>query len=182
MSRESDILKVLMPYVSAFPNNTKIKDEAWPIYASVLSTLTPEEVNMAMRKLLVTAKFFPTIAEIFEAAQSIREQVDGTGFPSAADAWEEVQRLAKSLYLDKPWTFSHEAVERAAKAFGKYELCTIESNAVGVARAHFMKMYAEIADEMKTKKKNDEVLATLPKAKGKIIELAEAKRAHADAR
>lgn len=181
MKREAEILKVLKPYAAAFPN-MKMQPEAWPIYASVLSVLTPDEVNAAMRKLLHTIKFFPTVAEIFEAAQSIRQTVEGSGLPDAGEAWEEVIRQGRMNGLDRPWTFSCPEVQMALERFGKVELMMVEEKQTNTARAQFMRIYAEVVKSQKTERENNAVLDALPNARakiarGKIVELAEVRRA-----
>lgn len=185
MTRETEILRVLMPYVAAFPNNEKIKDEAWPIYASVLSSLTPEEVNAAMRKLLQTVKWFPTIAEIMEAARSIKITADGKTVPAASEAWGEVMQQARKNGMDRKWEFSCHEVEYTLKMFGgKQMICMMQESDMPTCRAQFMRMYNEICEKQKTERENQEVLDRLPQKQrqalsGKIIQLVEAKRAKA---
>lgn len=179
MKRETEILKVLKPYAAAFP--VKMQPEAWPIYARALSLqLTPEEVNAAMMKLLNTAKFFPTISEIIEVAQSIRATVEGSGLPDAGEAWEEIIRQARMNGLDRPWTYSCPEVKIALDRFGKTELMYLEESQTNTARAQFMRIYNEVIQSAKTERENNAVLEALPNtraklARGKIIELAEAR-------
>lgn len=180
MTREAEIVRLLRQYMTAFPSNS-LADGAWAIYARALSSLTIEEINAAMLKLLRTSKFFPSVAEIFAAAKSVRSFANGTNAPTAAEAWEEVQRLAKQIHLSGTWEYSCPEVKRAAECFGRYELCTIEENAVSIARAQFTKIYNEIVSRRKEDAENEAVLEILPSAraqiaKGKIIELAEARR------
>jgi len=182
MSREADILKVLTPYASAFPN-VKIKAEAWPIYARALSLqLAPEEVNAAMLKLLNTVKWFPTIAEIIEEAKSIRETAQESTLPDGGAAWEEVIKQARYNGLDRPWKFSCPEVKRALERFGKSELMHLEESQTNTARAQFLRIYAEVLQSAKTERENNVVLDAIPNARakiarGKIVELAEARRA-----
>jgi len=182
VTRETEILKVLKPYAAAFPN-VKMQPEAWPIYARALSLqMEPEEVNAAMLKLLNTVKFFPTIAEIIEARNSIRETAGGSGLPDAGAAWEEVIRQAKRNGLERPWTFSCPEVQKALERFGKVELMMVEEKQTNTARAQFMRIYTEVVQSQKTERENITVLNALPNAraklaKGKIVELAEARRA-----
>jgi hypothetical protein len=176
MTREAEILKVLKPYAAAFPN-MKMQPEAWPIYASVLSVLTPDEVNAAMRKLLHTIKFFPTVAEIFEAAQSIRETAEASGLPTAGEAWQEVIRQARQNGLERPWTFSCPEVKKALDQFGKVELMMVEEKQTNTARAHFMRIYTDVIKRAKEERENKAVLNALPKVRGKIVQIAEARGA-----
>lgn len=181
MSREAEILKVLTPYASAFPN-VKIKAEAWPIYARALALqLTPDEVNAAMMKLLNTVKFFPTIAEIIEAGQSVRETAQESKLPDAGAAWAEVIKQARYNGLDRPWKFSCPEVKKALERFGKTELMNLPESQTNTARAQFMRIYNEVLQSAKTERENNAVLDALPNARaklaqGKIIQLAEAKK------
>lgn len=181
MSMEQEVLRVLKPYASAFPT-MKVDAKAWPIYARALSLqLTPDEVNAAMLKLLNTVKWFPTIAEIIEAAKSIRETAEGSGLPSAGEAWEEIIRQARMNGLDRPWTYSCHEVKIALERFGKTELMYLEESQTNTARAQFMRIYTEVIQRQKTERENNAVLDALPNARaklaqGKIIQLAEAKK------
>lgn len=182
MSKETEIVKLLRQYLSAFPNAT-MQDSAWAIYARALSTLSLDEINAAMLKLLTASKFWPSVAEIIEAARSVRECAEGSTLPTAAEAWQEVQQLVRTRHIYKPWEYSCVEVQKAAECYGRYELCNLLESEVGIARAQFCKMYNEIAQRSEEKRKNEEVLARLPQIKrealgsvnGKIIALAEAK-------
>lgn len=182
MTRETEILKVLKPYAAVFPN-VKMQPEAWPIYARALSLqLTPEEVNAAMLKLLNTVKFFPTIAEIIDAAKSIKITADGKAVPAAAEAWGEVMQQARKNGMDRKWKFSCQEVEYTLKMFGgKQMICMMQESDMPTCRAQFMRMYNEICEKQKTERENQEVLDRLPQKQrqalsGKIIQLAEAKK------
>ena len=184
MSKETEIVNLLRRYMTAFPSNS-LADSAFAIYARALSTLSFDEINAAMLKLLTTSKFWPSVAEIMEAARSVRECAEGSTLPTAAEAWQEVQQLVRTRHIYKPWVYSCEEVQKAAECYGRYELCNLLESEVGIARAQFCKMYNEIVQRSEEQRKNEEVLARLPQQKretlgrlnGKIIELAEAKRA-----
>ncbi len=186
MSKENEIVKLLRQYFSAFLNAT-MQDSAWAIYARALSTLSLDEINAAMLKLLTTSKFWPSVAEIFEAARSVRECAQGNILPTAAEAWQEVQQLVRTCHIYMPWVYSCPEVQKTVECYGRYELCNLLESEVGIARAQFCRMYNEIVQRSEEQRQNEEVLARLPQAKrkalgrlnGKIIELAEAKAAKA---
>ena len=172
-------MKLLRQYLSAYPN-ASMADGAWAIYARALSSLSIEEINAAMLKLLRNSKFFPSVAEIFEAAKSVREYAQQDALPTAAEAWAEAIDLVRKYGIYKEWEYSCPEVEHVIECFGRYELGMIEENAVNTARSQFMRMYNEIGNRAKEDRENEAVLEILPKtqaklAKGKIIELAEAK-------
>ena len=180
MSAEVEIIKILKPYCMAFPKSG-MTEGTLLIYSRALSDLPPAELNAAMLYLLRTSKYWPTVAEIIEAVKILRERVQGTALPSAADAWGEVIELVRRRGVYEPWEYSCPEVKAAVEKFGRVELCMIEENAVNTARAQFMRMYDQVVRRNEQDKKVDEVLERLPDekaqiARGKIIELAEAKR------
>lgn len=182
MTKEEAILRIIKPYSAVFPNSAKMQPEAWPIYAQALSVLSLEEVSAAMLKLMDTCKFFPTIAEIKEAARSIKVTADGSAVPAAAEAWGEIMQQARRNGMDRKWEFSCPEIEYTLKMFGgKQMICMMPESDAPTCRAQFMRMYNEICEKQKTERENNAVLDALPNARaklaqGKIIELAEAKR------
>lgn len=177
MTKQEAILKTIKPYVAVFPNGAKMQPEAWPIYAVALSGLSVEEINAAMIKLMQTAKFFPTIAEIIEAARSIREQLDGSSLPSAAEAWGEVLEQAGKHGVYAKWDLSCPEVEQALKVFGgRSMICVMQESDAPICRAQFMRIYNAIVQREEEHEKNDAVLSCLPRKQydalcGKIAQI-----------
>lgn len=184
MAKEAEIVRLLRQYFQAFPK-AEMPDSAWAMYGRALSPLTLEEINAAMLKLLRTAKFWPSVAEIFEAAKSVTETAQEIGLPTAAEAWEEVIAQARKNGLYRKWEYSCPEVEAALKAFGKEELCMTETAQVNTSRAQFMRMYKEICERKTEIRENNAVLDMLPTARkalreratAKVLEIAEARRA-----
>ena len=160
MKKETEILAALMPYVSAFPNAKQLPEETLAIYGRALSTLSPAEVSAAMMLLVRTAKFFPTIAEILEAAKTMKEHINGDTVPSASEAWEMAMSCSKKIGYYGKWDLP-EPVAQVVKAFGKTELCMLEMNAVNTARAQFMRMYQEKIDRAKKTSESEDAIKAL---------------------
>ena len=159
-----DITKMLSPYLAVFPS-CKIDSVGLVMYAKALLPLSLPVIEAALIKLLQTSVFFPSVAEIFKAADEMEEfvlaQTSGSRVPTAAEAWEEVQRLVKDCYVYKKWEFSCPQVEKAAKQFGIKELCVLESNAVNTARAQFMRIYDSIVNQNLADRQNQRALDTM---------------------
>lgn len=130
-------------------------------YVMALDELSFTEVRAALSKLTKTAKFFPTVAEIYEAAESVKATAQGTAELDAGQAWEEVMRLVKTCHMYKPWTYSCPEVEQAVKQFGKMELISLEESAMNTARAQFRNIYNSILSRKKEQTQNKAVLARL---------------------
>ncbi len=184
MTKEADVVRVLKPYLMAFPSS-HVKEDTLIIYARALSRLAPSEIEAAMMKLLDTLAYFPAVSQIMEAANSIKITADGKAVPAAAEAWGEVMRQARMNGMDRKWEFSCPEVEYTLKNYGgKRAICFMEESDMPACRAQFMRMYNEICDKQKTERENLEVLDRLPQKQqqalsGKVIQLAEAKRAKA---
>ena len=88
-----------------------------------------------------TSKWFPTVAELRDAAFGIIE--NRAGIPSAAEAWGEVMAAMRYAAPARRPQFSHPVIRRAVEAVGGwYTLCTSES---GVAdRSKFFQAYEQI--------------------------------------
>lgn len=130
-------------------------------YVIALDELSYVEVKAALAKLSQTAKFFPTVAEIYEAARSIRATAEDNGELDAGQAWEEAMRLVKTCHVYKPWTFSNPDVEQAVKQFGKQELCALGAADVNTARAQFRRIYNDVVSRRKDREENEKVLTRL---------------------
>ncbi len=164
MTDQVEIIKLLTPYLMAFPQS-KMNDGSLIVYAKALSPLSIAEIDAAMLKLMRTVKFFPSVAEIFEQADDVKAFANKTEIPTAGEAWHEAMRLAHDKFLYGEWTFSCKEVEQAVKNFGKRELCSLENDAVNTARAQFMRIYNSIAISQKNKKANIAVLDMMPQKK-----------------
>ena len=158
---EKEIIMTLTPYFLAFPQS-KMTTEGLVIYAKALSSLSIAEINAAMLKLMRTCKFFPTVAEIFEQAATMRDFAAGNELPTPDEAWAEVQREVRSKHLSGKWKLSCPEVERAVKYFGRQELCGLEISDVNTARAQFVRIYKSIVERSQDRKTNKEVLDLLP--------------------
>lgn len=166
MTNEVEIVKMLTPYLLAYPH-CKANEGTLVIYARALSAYNIAEINAAMLKLMRICRFFPTVAEICEQVENLRQfvksEVGELPLPSADEAWHEAWGFAKKHFIYRPWPFTHPAVEQAVKSFGKAELCLLKPEEMNTARAQFMRIYAAIVERQKDKRANRETLDALPK-------------------
>lgn len=163
--KEEAIIRLITPYMMAFPHS-KANEGTLLVYARSLSALDIPEIEAALNKLMLTAKFFPTIAEIYEQIGEVRQYIDskenGRNSLTSAEAWEEVMRHVKDYGIYKKWNFSTPEVERAAKQFGIQELCYLEMKDVNTARAQFMRIYDSVSKRKKNDKFNAIAINMLP--------------------
>lgn len=161
LEHEEKIIEMMGHYQKGFPVQARIDKEGLAFYAEMLAEYTIPQLNAAMKKIIRTCKYFPSIAEICEAVESLAEHVstDGKGIPDAGEAFGEMIEQAKlhSVFTDK-WKFSTPAIAKAVQRFGKNEVLYMDESEIGIARAQFRKIYEEELNKQRERKVNNEVL------------------------
>ena len=132
-----DIVRLIR---GAYPDKG-LTPETVEVYTRCLSDLPFEIAQAAVVSHIAQNKWFPTIAELRQAAAQL---IPGNRAPTALEAWGEVMQQIADVgmycggdYRELIWT--HSAVERAVKSIGWRQLCL--SGNIGVERAHFLKLY-----------------------------------------
>lgn len=140
----------------------------------------------ALKKVLATAKFFPSVAEVREAAVSLVP----SEIPDAEAAWAEFVRARRLhnymrppecmkmaddpehpggiMSFHEPWDFSHPVIGQTVKAmWGSWPgaFGTPQDETLGVDRAQFVKIYNTLT-------KRDREAALLPPAVQEFAKLA----------
>lgn len=133
------------------------------LWHKVLGHLPFGDAEAGLAKVLLTAKFFPTVAEVFEAVQSLRP--DTSGVPPVEAAWDEVCRNLNP-YAMPEW--SHEAIRITVRRLGGIRaLCESENHVAD--RAHFFKLYDLHLSREKDKILNSQAAALVSRAELKMI-------------
>lgn len=158
MTHKQEIAKVVATYLAAFPQS-KLTDAGLLVYVEALQQLDIATIKAALSKLMRTSKFFPSVAEIYEQAEAMTRHVKQDEQSTAAEAWGEVMGFAKSKGIYQSWDYSRPEIKEAVKIFGgREELCMLEMDNVGVARAQFMKIYDALMARKKDRKASDDAL------------------------
>ena len=144
MAMPSFVARCLAVMTAAYPN-AAIRRETLDVYVYDLSDIPDEVLDQACAYCRANLKFFPTIAEIREAAA--RLQSGANQLPPAAEAWGEFIRLGQYFSGDDPCPFesmSSDVLRRTIKAMGWRYLC---GSTNGVAdRARFIELYNQYAE------------------------------------
>lgn len=130
--------------VSNFPNmQDKDLSMTAVLWEEMLSDLPFGLVKNALIKVLVTAKYWPTVAEIREAALSLQNPRAIT----AAEAWSQANAaLDKYGYYraDEGMRSLPPAIQKTLRACGGWAaVCTTEN--IDTIRAQFMRMFGDFA-------------------------------------
>ena len=141
----AETLKLLTLARKTFPSS-KVDAEALTLYVAALDDLTYPQIKAGVVKLLNTAKFFPTIAEVREAAGQMVAHVRHEGKPDAGEAWGEVIKFlkARSPCDSRPYKWPCPEIEEAAKRIGLTSLFALEIKDEPIVRAQFMRIYEKL--------------------------------------
>lgn len=163
---EKEIVRIIARYAaSLWPRQSKeLTAVTYAAYARVLSDISAQVVDMSLAELARTMTFFPAAAEIRTVAEKIIVAAAGQKQASESEAWAEVQQQVKTSWTNKTPAFSSAEIALAAKRFGWMELCTLQTNEVGIARAQFCRFYKEIIETKKEKSKIDQLLSSATQA------------------
>lgn len=151
--------KAIAPLQLAFKG--ALEKDRLQFYVMMLSDIPPQILEVAVKKLIMTNKFLPSIAEIRETAYGIKGTISGTAAPDESEAWGEVVKAIQSVgYYGKP-TFSHEAITTAVNNVGWQDICTTPSDGTNTLRSQFRRAYQLAAQRQKDNRDN-EVLGISP--------------------
>lgn len=158
---KQEILKAVAPLQLAFKGN--LDDARMRLYVEMLSDIPPQILEAAVKKLIMTNKFLPSIAEIRETAYGIKIKgtINGTAAPDESEAWGEVIKAIQSVgYYGKP-TFSHEAIATAVNNIGWQDICTTPSDGTNTLRSQFRRAY-QLAVQRQKDNRDNAVLGISP--------------------
>jgi hypothetical protein len=130
------------------------------LWEKMLEDIPYELAENAIIKIIATAKFWPTVAEIREAAVSLQNP----NMITPAEAWSQANAaLDKYGYYraDEGMAVLSPAIKKTIRALGGFEsICTTEN--IETVRAQFLRMYDQFA---KSEKEN----ALLPESVRQFI-------------
>ncbi len=138
----TNILKVL---ASAYPTFA-LKEPTTRLYLTLLEDLPGKLLHAAALEHISRSPFFPTIAELRQAAFDLVPNQPGQP-PEAHSAWSEVlQAFDSSGYLEEP-TFSHLLISMAVQALNWQALCRSDNPIAD--RSHFVQVYQALLEQRK---------------------------------
>lgn len=156
MGKIEDRTAVLSKYNLVFP--TALKPEAIVMYADILDDIEANELDAILKKISRTNTFFPSVAEIINAHESMDGDANGTHVKSIGEAWQEVLKEMHDAFVYRKPEFSSEEIKNAAMGMGWMELCqTLESD-LPTVRAQFERRYKDELTRKKDREQNEHVL------------------------
>ena len=143
--------------LAASSNPTMQSKDPAPIVAAwslMLADLDPVVAKAAVIKVCRESDFFPSVARIVAAAEELDPRNEK--LPTAAEAWEEVERLIIHFGPYRAPKYSCDLVRRAVRSIGWLQLCCSETPVAD--RAHFLKLYESMRSKQKETKEIEQVM------------------------
>jgi hypothetical protein len=159
MATNQEIEKALRVLSAAYPR-FELPEATISIYQRLLSDLDFDLLKAATLQCASMCTFFPTVAEIRNAAVEVITMSEG--IPSASEAWGEIVRMMGTVGRGKYPQFSHPFIEQVVDDFGWSCLCLSE-NAIS-DRARVIDAYEKIVKKsLREKQMLPEVLSIIGK-------------------
>jgi hypothetical protein len=153
---ESQVARLVGVLMAAYPSS-RATAETSAVYERMLMDLDHAAANAAVERLLATAKFMPTVAEIRESTMllSVGERKPG------GQAWGGVLKAIRGegVYRrpGKDFVFSDRVAARCVDALGWDELCNSEN--ITADRARFIELYDQLAVQDRQRQLSDSLPA-----------------------
>lgn len=134
----SEVAKLVGVLMAAFPSS-KVTAQTSQVYEEFLQDLDYTAANAAVRRLIGTARFMPSIGEIREA---VVEVGNGQRRPGG-DAWGDVLAAVRKFGVYRTPSFDDPVVARVVQSLGWEVICNSENQAAD--RARFIETYDKLA-------------------------------------
>lgn len=141
----------------AFSNFTTAQAQ---VYQEVLADIPGALLQKAVLILLKTSKFPPTIAEIREKAEEIRDMALGKDAPNAERAWSDVIAAISRYGANRKPKFSDPICAAAVSCMGWMNLCMTPTDSISIIRAQFCKFYKVEAERRKKERQIHESISS----------------------
>lgn len=130
-----------MAFIRAAWPKQEVLPETAEVYAAELAHVPFGEAKDAVRVLMRSSKWFPTIAEILERVAERRHPMVRPEL-----AWGEVQDAISRVGMYLVPVFRNQAIQRAVNAIGWRDICTDDN--LAATRARFLEAYRSAREEV----------------------------------
>jgi hypothetical protein len=131
---KTDAVEAMAVLTAAYSRN--LSEQTLRIYVGSLEDISRTELMRAVRGLVATSKFLPSIAEIREQALAVGADL----IPTAYEAWGEIVQAARMLGRNQIPKWSHPAIGVALNQVGGFrQVC--DSERPEITETYFIKAY-----------------------------------------
>lgn len=123
---------------------------AFDVWFSLLKDLPYDATSAAVQQYMLTQKFPPSIAEVREkTTEMLSEHVADSG-----EAWQQARAAIHrygNMRADEALASLDETTAEAVRRIGFQEMCDSPIDEHAILRAHFMRVYEQVANRRKEK-------------------------------
>lgn len=145
--KTSEVIKLYAALTVAYPRLPEANELTIEMWNDALKDVDYKTAEVAIKKIILTSTFPPSIAEVRAAVTSIMIP----DILTAADAWGEVQKALR-LYgyyrTQEAIDSMSELTVKTVKYIGWSNICLCEES--GVVRGQFLKMYEQVANRKRS--------------------------------
>ena len=153
--QEIKMLALVVLASSSYPSmQNKDPQPIVTAWSMMLADIPLEILQAAVVKVCRDSEYFPSVAQIVAAAAEL--DPSNEKLPTAAEAWEEVEKLIIQFGPYRAPQYSCDLVRRTVRAIGWLQLCCSENPATD--RAHFLKLYESMRSKHKEQKEIEQVM------------------------
>lgn len=135
---EKQFGEIMFILFTAFPT-FKAKDNTVKVYKMMLDDIPIEFLRAGALKHTTENKWFPSVAELRDAAFSV--MINKPGIPSAFEAWQDaIEHCRRGDYTN----YSHPLIEKAVKIIGIPYWQSMPEDQEMATRAQFIKVYESL--------------------------------------
>lgn len=127
------VMEICGLLAAAYPR-FELQAQTIEVYARCLTDLPDAVLEAAAKDCIARSRFFPTVAELREAAHGITHAGEETAF----EAWEQVMRSFRMC--DQCPSFRNPRIKKALDGIGGWRLVGLSDNTVA-DRARFIQAY-----------------------------------------
>lgn len=167
---QAEVAKIVAVLLAAFPQS-RATPQTSQVYERMLADLDYPAVNAAVERLLATAKFMPTIAEIRETALTLAVGEQKPGGQEWGTVLKAIGRWGTYRVPGVDFKFDDPVTAQCVAAMGWENLCASENQQAD--RARFTELYDKLAVQERRKQLSDGLPAM---QRYRIIQAQEAKR------
>lgn len=158
MATERRVNEVMGVLAAAYPN-FQLTTQTIAVYVRILADMPDEVLEAASLDCVSKCRFFPTIAELRDAAYAIA--TNRLAAPTAYEAWDEVVHQIRDVGSYGSPVFSHPWIGTAVRQIGGwFNVCQSENSIAD--RARFVQCYED------AERRHDIAAKTLPQ----VVDLA----------
>lgn len=136
-----ETLKALSALQLAYPKD--FSEQQLDFYVNMLNDIPPDILFAAVRKLINTSSFLPTIAELRAEANTVAKMAAGKETMNADEAWGKVQKAIASVGMYEVPDFDDEILAETVKNLGWKEICQTPIEDTAILRAQFRKAFEQ---------------------------------------